>query len=202
MAKLLLVRHGTTKLHQADRFWGSTDVALSDVGIRQAEKLRDRLKKEKLKTVYSSTLSRARLTAEIIASAYNLKVTPAPELNECNFGYVEGLTFAEINKQYPDLAEVLLGFDIDTKFPGGESFAEFDKRVQGFLPRLKDHKSRDTILIVAHGGSLPLIVCHLLGLPITLWRQLRISQASLSIMETYPQGAVLNLLNDTCHLKP
>ena len=55
---------------------------------------------------------------------------------------------------------------------------------------------------IAHGGSLTLIVCHLLGLPITLWRQLRINQASLSIMETYPQGAVLNLLNDTCHLKP
>ena len=202
MAKLLLVRHGITKLYQADRFWGSIDVTLSDAGIRQAENLRDRLKKEEIKAAYSSTLSRTRLTAEIIASARKLKVTPAPELNECNFGYVEGLTFAEINQQYPDLAEVLLGFDIDTRFPGGESFAEFDKRVQGFLPHLKDHKTAETVLIVAHGGSLPLIVCHLLGLPITLWRQLRINQASLSIMETYPQGAVLNLLNDTCHLKP
>ena len=51
MARLLLVRHGQTKLHRADRFWGSTDVALSDTGIKQSEKLHDRLAKEKISAV-------------------------------------------------------------------------------------------------------------------------------------------------------
>jgi alpha-ribazole phosphatase len=202
MARLLLVRHGTTKLHAPDRFWGSTDIALSDAGIRQAEKLRDRLKDEKITAVFSSALSRARVTAEVIAAAADLKVTTDASLDECNFGYVEGLTFTEINKKYPDLAEVLLGFDIDTRFPGGESFGEFDARVRQFLPNLDKFKTRDTVAIVAHGGSLPLLVCHLLGLPIKTWRQLRITQGSLSIVETFNRGAVLTLLNDTSHLKP
>ena len=200
MARLLLVRHGTTKLHAPDRFWGSTDVALSDAGIRQAEKIRDRLQQEPVKAVYSSALSRARVTAEVIAAAVNLKVNEDASLNECNFGFVEGLTFSEISKQYPDLAEVLLGFDIDTKFPGGESLAEFDARVRQFLPALEDFKPKDTVLIVAHGGTLPLLVCHLLDLPVKAWRQLRMAQGSLSIVETFPQGAVLTLLNDTSHL--
>lgn len=202
MARLLLVRHGTTKLHAPDRFWGSTDVALSDAGIRQAERLRDRLKDEGIKAVFSSALSRARLTADVIAAACDLTVTVDPSLNECNFGYTEGLTFTEIQKKYPDLAELLLGFDMDTAFPGGESLTEFDARVQKFLPALEKFKSRDTVLIVAHGGTLPLLTCHLLDLPTKAWRQLRMSQGSLSIVETFPQGAVLTLLNDTSHFKP
>jgi alpha-ribazole phosphatase len=200
VARLLLVRHGTTKLHAPDRFWGSTDVALSDAGFNQAEKIRDRFTDETIKAVYSSALSRARVTAEVIAAGYDLKVVTDPSLNECNFGFVEGLTFTEINKKYPDLAEVLLGFDLDTRFPGGESFGEFDARVRKFLPALANFKSRDTVVIVAHGGTLPLLVCHLLGLPIKTWRQLRMSQGSVSIVETFDKGAVLTLLNDTSHL--
>lgn len=200
MAKLLIVRHGTTKLHAADRFWGSTDVALSDAGIAQAEQLRDRLKNEKIHYVYSSALSRTKLTAEIIASVHDLPVTAVPEMNECNFGYCEGLTFVEINKQYPKLADVLLGFDFETRFPGGESFNEFDARVQQFLPVLNKHKTKETVLVVAHGGSLQIAICRLLGLDIRFWRQLRLNRGSLSIVETYPPGSVLSLLNDTCHL--
>ena len=39
MAKLLLVRHGDTALNSAKRFWGQTDVELSDAGLKQAEML-------------------------------------------------------------------------------------------------------------------------------------------------------------------
>ena len=93
MSRLLVVRHGNTKLNNAKRFWGQTDVELSTDGIRQAEKLRDRLAAEKIDAAYSSTLSRARLTAEIIASKHQLGVTALIELMEINFGYIEGLTF-------------------------------------------------------------------------------------------------------------
>ena len=200
MSRLLLVRHGRTKLHQADRFWGSTDIALSDTGIRQAQKLRDRLAKEKLNAVYTSTLSRARSTTDIIASRRKTQVTVCQELNECNFGYIEGLTFNEIQKLHPELAEELLKWKA-VSFPGGESLEDMDKRVRSFLDRLDQHKEKDTVLIVAHGGPLRLIICNLLGLGLEYWLQLRIEQASLSIVETYQQGAILTLLNDTSHLK-
>ena len=201
MARLLLVRHARTKLHQEDRFWGSTDIALSDAGIRQAEQLGDRLAREKIDAVYTSTLSRARLTGEIIASRHQLKVTPCGELCECNFGFIEGLTFAEINKQYPALAEELgRGGVVD--FPGGESIEELDRRVLVFAKRLAVHKAKETVLIVSHGGPIRLLICHLLGIGMEHWQQLRITHASLSIVETYPQMAILSLLNDISHLKP
>ncbi len=200
MAKLLLVRHGRTRLYQSDRFWGSTDIALSDLGVKQAELVRDRLAGEKISAVFSSALSRTRVSAEIIAAPHRKKVTCVTELNECNFGFVEGLTFNEIQQKYPDLAEVLLGYDTDTQFPGGESFGDLNKRVQTFLPALEEYTVKDTVLIVGHGGTLPLFVCHLLGIPINKWRQFRITQGSLSIIETYREGSFLTLLNDTSHL--
>ena len=201
MAKLLLVRHGRTRLHQADRFWGSTDIPLGDEGIHQAELLRDRLAGEKIDVVYSSDLGRTRQTAEIVAAPREIPIQIEPAINECNFGFMEGLTYSEIIKQNPDLNDVLMGNNVDKKFPGGESLSEFDTRVKRFIPRLNDHKQKETILVVAHGGSIPLLLCHLIGIPVRHWRQLRISQASLSIVDTYPEISILSLLNDTSHLQ-
>jgi alpha-ribazole phosphatase len=200
LAKLLLVRHGTTTLHQEDRFWGSTDIPLSNTGIRQAEKLCKRLAKEKISAVYTSPLSRARTTAEIIASGHHLNAITCDELRECNFGYIEGLTFEEIKRLHPALAEELINWKT-VAFPGGESLDELNGRLLSFLKRLEEHKPKETVLIVAHGGPLRLIVCNLLGIGYKHWLHIRVDVASLSIVETYPQGTVLSLLNDISHLK-
>ena len=103
MSRLLLVRHGKTKLNSTERFWGQTDVELSAEGIRQAERLRDRLAAQKIDSIYASNLRRALLTAEIIASRHQLQITSCAELSEINFGYVEGLKFEEISQLYPEL---------------------------------------------------------------------------------------------------
>ncbi len=197
--KILLVRHGITKLHESDRFWGKTDIPLSKTGIKQAEKLRDRLAPEKVDAIYASTLRRARATAEIIASGHKVATTPCEELCECGFGYIEGLTFEEIKRLHPALAQAL----IDRKavdFPGGESIEQLNDRVKNFLQRLEKHKPGETVLIVSHGGPIRLMICNLLGLGLEHWMQISISMASLSIVETYPDTAILSLLNDVSHL--
>jgi broad specificity phosphatase PhoE len=201
MSRLLLIRHGTTKLHKDDRFWGKTDIALSDVGIKQAGQLRARLALERISAVYSSTSSRARATAEIIASGHKLKVIACDELCECNFGFAEGLTFKEIERLYPTLAEELANWKAVT-FPGGESLDQLNDRIKTFLKRLENLKPKDTVAIVSHGGPLRLLICNILGIESSHWQQIRIDRASLSIVETYPQTAILIRLNDVSHLKP
>ena len=201
MTRLLLIRHGTARLQGSNRFWGSTDIELSDTGIRQAEQLRDRLSRIKIDAVYTSTLARAAATAEIIAARRKLPVNSCEELCECNFGFVEGLTFEEIKKRYPEMVQVMNGFNMLERFPGGESFSELENRVLKFLERLKEPEQKETVAVVAHASPLQIMICHLLGLEIKHWLQLRIDHASLSIIEIYPRGAVLSLLNDTSHLK-
>jgi alpha-ribazole phosphatase len=196
----MLIRHGQTKLHRADRFWGNTDIELSDIGVRQAEQLRDRLARTKIDTVYTSTLQRAGVTAGIIASRHKLSVTPSPDLCECSFGFAEGLTFKEIQHRYPDLAEELASGKA-ISFPGGESLEQLDRRVKKFLATLDGRKPDAKIAIVAHGGPLRLMICHLLNLGTEHWLQFRLDHASLSIVETYPRGNILNLWNDVSHMK-
>jgi len=201
VAKLLLIRHGRTNLQKEDRYWGSTDIPLNDTGIKQAEQIRDSLAREKITHVYSSTLSRTRDTAKIIAAAHHINVFACEELNEFNFGYAEGLTYEEIKKLHPSLAEDMAKMGAIT-FPGGESLDKFYTRVQAFLKRLEKHKAQDTLVIVAHAGSLRMLICHLLELEQKHWYRMFIDQASISVVNMYPHISILNSLNDTSHLKP
>ncbi len=201
MPRLFLVRHGDTELNSRERYWGHSDVKLGAAGLKQAEKLRDRLVTEKIDAIYSSDLERASLTAKIIASKHQLDVITCAELQEINFGKVEGLTFDEIIRLYPELTELWTSWSRQLKFPDGESVDELNCRVSKFLGRLEKHAPDETILIVAHAGPLRLLVCHLLGIEPQRWREIRLKLASLSIVETSPEGTVLSLLNDVSHLE-
>ena len=201
MPRLFLVRHGDTELNSRERYWGHSDVKLGAAGLKQAEKLRDRLVTEKIDAIYSSDLERASLTAKIIASKHQLDVITCAELQEINFGKVEGLTFDEIIRLYPELTELWTSWSRQLKFPDGESVDELNCRVSKFLGRLEKHAPDETILIVAHAGPLRLLVCHLLGIEPQRWREIRLKLASLSIVGTSPEGTVLSLLNDVSHLE-
>ena len=201
MSRLLLVRHGETELNSAERYWGRTDVRLSEAGLRQAEQLRDLLAAEKLDAVYCSPLGRAQVTAGIIAADRELPIIACPEIQEVDFGELEGLTFAEVSERYPEVTRLWIERNPGLKYPGGESVIEFNRRVGRFISRLEQHTPEETLLIVAHSGSLRVLMCHLLGLEVEHWRQFRLDMASLSVLETYPQGAILNQLNEVCHLR-
>lgn len=201
MSRLLLVRHGETKGNSAERYWGRTDVELSDSGIRQGEQLRDRLAVEKIDTVYSSDLCRALKTADIITSRHQLAVVPCRELQEIDFGKVEGLAYEEIKYKYPELVKSWLKWDLNFRFPDGESIGDLSNRVASFIHRLRGHAQEDTILVVSHSGVLRMLICYTLGIELRHWRQIRLDLASLSILETYPEVDIINLLNDISHLR-
>ncbi len=201
MSRLILVRHGNTKLDSAQRYWGKTDVELSASGLRQAEKIRDCLAGERLDTIYSSSLKRAYLTAKIIVSRHKLEVTTCPELNEIDFGELEGLTFAEVSRHYPEVTRLWIKRSSRLKYPGGESVRYFRQRVSSFISnRLGGHLPEETILIVAHSGVLRTLICHLLDLDFSTIGKIRLDLGSLSIVETYGNTAILSRLNDTSYL--
>ncbi len=201
MSRLLLVRHGATEYNSARKFQGYSDIELNATGYRQVERLRDRLVYDEIDAVYSSDLRRALVTAEVISSGHKMDIVTCPELRETNFGNVEGLTFEEGSRLYPEVAESNTNFSLQLKFPGGEGSEGFIERVSKFLDKLKSHTPSQTMLIVSHGGPLQVLVCCLLGIDLRHLRQIRFDNASLSIVETYSYGAVVSLLNDTSHLR-
>jgi len=200
LTRLLLVRHGESEYNSAHRFAGHIDIGLTDTGRQQAQRLRHRLVGERIDAVYCSDLQRARLTAEAALEGRNLAVTVCPELREIDYGDVDGLPFAEIKRLHPDLAAKISGSDLDMAFPGGETFLEFVSRVDSFMEKLAGHASGDSVLVVAHGGPLRSLLCSLLSIGQASWWRFRIDNASLTIVDTYPQGAILSQLNETRYL--
>jgi alpha-ribazole phosphatase len=201
LPRLLMVRHGETELNSALRYWGRSDVKLSALGLSQAERLRDHLAFEKLDAIYSSSMVRARVTAEIIASGHHLSVTECPELCEVDFGRLEGLTFEEIQAQFPAVAQLWVERSPALEYPGGESRQNFYERVCRFTTRLPEHAPKETVLIVAHSGVLRTLICRLLGIDLDFRWQMRLDLASLSTIEMHPNMSVLTLLNDVSHLR-
>lgn len=200
MVRLLLVRHGETEWNEAGRCQGCSDVDLGATGLKQAEKLRERLAEESITAIYSSDLRRALHTARIIASPHGIEVVPREELREVDFGEFEGLTFEEIKRRYPQVD----WWDIqnpDQCFPKGESVSQLMARVSQFVAELRECYSEGTKLIVAHGGPLRALLCLLLGFRLEHWWSIRLDNASLSIVETCSPGVVISLLNDVCHLR-
>jgi alpha-ribazole phosphatase len=200
LARLLLVRHGEPEMNSPARYWGNTDIALSEIGLRQAERLRDCLAKENIDRIYSSDLKRALVTAEIIASHHGLEIVACPELREIDFGCIEGLTFDQISKSYPEIVRLWMECSTRLRYPDGESIDELEERVGRFRKRLESHSREETVLVVAHNGILRTLVCQILDMDAEQRWQMQLDLASLSIIETQPGGGVMTRLNDISHL--
>ena len=193
-----MVRHGDVEADMS-RYWGRTDVPLSDAGIRQAKRLARRLAGEAFDLVYSSDLRRAVDTATTIVEHRRLSVVACPELREIDFGQCEGLTFDEMKDRFAVTEGIWNADGPEIRFPGGESIRTLAGRVGRFAERLHRETSRSA-LVVAHGGSLSVLVCCLTGLDLSVWREMRVERASLSTVEMDGSRAKVSLLNDVSHL--
>lgn len=202
MSDLLLVRHGETEMGRERRCCGHSDVPLTPEGVMQAQRLKERLESEKIDLVYSSDLQRCVTTARTIAAPHGLEVVSYPQLREIDFGGFEGLNFAEISRLYPEEARQWIQQPTTAmRLPRGESFQELAARVGQFCQHLREHAPDTRILVVGHSGPLRLILCLALGLGLETWWHLHLQNASLSVVECYPQKPALSLLNDLCHLE-
>lgn len=163
---MYLLRHARIQnAGEQRRYIGQCDVPLDQEGIRQAERLRERLLPAGIQTFFCSDLQRSRRTAEILAEDAGGRVVVRPELREIHLGEWEGLSFAEVIRRFPDKFEAR-GQDIAYyRIAGGESFADCAKRVLPVYQKIVA-ETADPVAIVAHAGVNRLILCHLLGMPL------------------------------------
>jgi len=196
--KLLLIRHGQTDWNIARRFQGHSDVPLNQTGLTQAKALAERLSSQHIDALYSSDLQRALETAKIVRKS---EWHSDPRLREINFGDWEGLTYKEIREKYPAALAERENDIYKNAPPHGETLEQLCARVQSMLDELYAKHKDQVVLIVSHGGVLQILLCLALKIKPTMYWQFHLSTASLSEIAFYPDGAILNLLNDTCHLE-
>lgn len=145
--KLELIRHGETDLQREHRYQGITDAPLSTVGRKRL--LPANFRPER---VIVTPLRRTRETAAILFPAVPQIVIP--ELQEMNFGSFEGKNYLEMEHD-PDYRSWVDGMCLG-RCPGGESKAEYVRRVSGAFTALMDRALAECwsdCIIVAHGGT-------------------------------------------------
>ena len=196
--RLHLARHGQSVWNEVRRFQGTADVALSALGVRQAQALGSAVRGRRLAAAYVSPMQRALETARIALADTAVPIVPVEDLRELSLGEWEGCTVDEVRSREGDPYRRWVRAPVDCPPPGGEALDEVSGRVVRALDRIASaHPNGDDVLVVAHGGVISVYACHVLGCSLnTLWR-LKVDNASLTVVEP-PRRLVT--LNDTSHL--
>lgn len=141
--KVYIVRHGQVP-HNVLKQYNSIDEDLTDIGINQAQKLRNIIKNIDIDIVISSPLIRAKHTAEII-NANNKEIIFDDRIRERDCGDLSGKSLDTTNR------DEYWNYNTKVQYGTSENIQEFFKRVYDFLDELKT-KDYNSVLIVAHSG--------------------------------------------------
>ncbi len=200
-ATLILVRHGQTDWNVSARYMGWIDQGLNREGLEQAEKLARRLDPWPISAVFSSPLSRALRTAEIIAGPHSLRVKTMTELGEMRIGDWEGMFAMDIASLYPELWRTWRANPGDFRMPNGESLGEVRERAVEAFGRVMERAEGKMVLAVTHDVVVRLLVAECLGVNTGIYRRLEVGNASMTVIERDGARLKLKVMNDTCHLE-
>lgn len=147
MAHLYFTRHGQTIWNVENKICGATDIALTELGHKQAKELGEKIIKEQLQIdeILYSPLMRAKDTALEVSKITGIFASEEARLTEQNFGKYEstarnGAEFQETKKSFVN------------NFGGGETMLHLAQRIYNLLDELKEKSEDKTYLLVAHNG--------------------------------------------------
>lgn len=197
---IYFVRHGKTDWNNEARVQGSSNIALGEQGIKQAQRVATRLENIPADVIYSSPMTRASQTAEIIAAGKR-DIIYWQELCEKNYGIWEGKTLNEILEEFPYDFANWIHHSPATQIMNAETEQECFKRSDTVVKKLKELDKRQ-IIVVTHGAILRFILISLLGtqtMPL-LWNY-PFANCSVTTVKIDKKGkASLLFLNDSMHI--
>jgi 2,3-bisphosphoglycerate-dependent phosphoglycerate mutase len=196
MAKLVIVRHGQSLWNLENRFTGWVDVPLTDKGRDEARAAAERLKNIRFDVAYTSVLSRAEETLEIILASLgqHSPIIRDQALNERHYGDLQGLNKKKTAERYGAEQVKLWRRSYDVPPPNGEALKNTAERTLPFFERaiLGDLQLGKNVLVVAHGNSNRSIVMELDRLTKDQVVALELATGVPLVYEIGPGGEVLS----------
>lgn len=199
--RLIIVRHGESEWNRIHRYQGQLDAPLSELGLRQAEALGERLKGEELDQIYTSPLQRAALTAKAIAAHHPaVPFAYADALLEIHHGEWQGKYADEILASYAEGLREWREHPTRSQMPGGESFSNVLKRTLDFLDQLRERHVDQTVLVSTHDVVVKILVADALGMNMDRINRIWVTNASISVIEYGADLPYLVSLSEASHL--
>jgi len=186
MLKLLLVRHGETDWNRDRRIMGRQEIGLNETGRQQALALKEALARFPVDAVYSSSVCRARETAQILVEDRGLTPRYDERLVEIHYGEWVGRTFEEV-RALPDYTPYFTRLETPVA-PGGETLYQVRDRALDFIAQLRREHPDQTVVAVSHADWIKCAVMEFLKIPYeNIWK-FRIDNVSVSLIECDPLG--------------
>jgi broad specificity phosphatase PhoE len=198
---LIIIRHGRTEWNREERFRGRADIALDEVGKKQAEATAGRVAEWQVNAIYSSPLRRAMETAQTLARSSGLEVRALPDIIDIDYGQWQGLLPEEAEAKDGGLYKKWLRNPHQVKFPGGESLAEVRDRAAAAIDKLIAQHDKETIALVSHKVVCQVMVLSLLGLELSHFWDVVQDVCAVNYFEVRGGIPSALLINDTCHLE-
>lgn len=194
--RIYLIRHGQVDGFDAPRYNGQTDVALTDYGVEQYHRLKERLAEKNISACYTSDLTRCTTGAAIIGEAFGIKPLAHRELRELNIGIWEGLTWQEIQSKWPEGWQARLADLVNYRVPEGENLLDVEARVMPLINRIVERHRGEEVLVTAHGGVNRIVLLNAIGAPLAGMFNIEQNYGCLNIIDYYSDGrATVKLLN-------
>lgn len=192
---LYLVRHGETQANCDGVYCGSSDLALTQNGRWQAQRVAWQLAEVPFDRILTSQLRRTRETAAFVRPDCQPEGQPA--WNEMSFGEWELRHHRDLRQDDPKRYQAWVDDWQHTPPPGGESFTDFSRRVIDATRNLIRDERPGNTLLVAHQGVLSVMLATLLGLPATAMWHFAFRQDAYAQLTLTEGFCVVNRLNDS-----
>ncbi|HET7769041.1 MAG TPA: histidine phosphatase family protein [Chloroflexota bacterium] len=203
MTTIYLLRHGESEANVRRVFSnGKLDLPLTELGRQQAARAGRWLMDKGITHVYTAPLLRARQTARILAEQLILgDPIVLQDLDEVRVGDLDTRDDTEAWACYDVIFGAWLNGDEDSRFPGGESFAEARHRYAAALRQIADAHPNGTVVAATHGG-IQLTVLPRLCPTITFGPAgPQMPHVAINRLEVTPDGIACSLWASTAHLE-
>ena len=200
---LYLVRHGATDANERVPYilqGHAIDLALSAVGKDQARALAGFLRQFPIQRVFSSSMVRARQTAEAVAGELGVVAEVAGDLQECDVGVWEGLDWETIRQRYPQEHARFIANPAEVPYLGGESYGDVLRRARPVIDRLLEEFAGQSIAVVAHNVVNRTILADLMGLDLRLAPKIAQGNGCINLIRRRGERAELVTLNSLFHI--
>ena len=193
--ELYLVRHGEPWRVEAGASDGPADPGLTERGCDQAERLASWLAAERIDTIVTSPLLRARETAAPLAARLEIDPIVDGGVTEYDAHSDEYIPIEEQRASNDDRWKA----SVAGEWEDGVDPEEFQARVVASIDAIAARFTGRRVAVIAHGGVINVYTAHVLGLPNRLWFHPEYTSVSRVLAARNGLRSVASL-NETAHL--
>ena len=199
---LIFVRHGETDANLDGKLMGgNSGPPLNVTGRAQATRVAAALEESIPFHLYTSPAQRAKETAVIISNTLNIGFTVEDSLSEIDIGHLEGLTNAEVSREYPSYSTAWERDSATARPPGGETMQELQDRAWATVQRLSAQHTDGSVVAVSHLFTILSVVSKVFEMPLRHFLRIRLDLGAMIRIEFTPDKSEVISINETWHLK-